>query len=148
MNESQTIVDDPFLTRAIESDLGPIDDLPEKAKSRIYAVYRDFYSAYHAIAKLKGYKNHATDLLEPGFDSEILEYMQHFFSDYQTIYREFRQLRRNAKELLTVDRQVYPARYRELIDMLFTGQDPFQNQKVFEEILNGPDPATDSPVNK
>ena len=134
MNESKAIIDDPFLTRAIENDLGPIEDLPEKAKSKIWAVYRAFYNAYHEIAKLKGSKKHDTDLFESGLDNEILEYMKHFFSDYQTIYRQFKQMRRNAKELLSVDRQVYPARYRELIDSLYTGRDPSQNQKVLEVI--------------
>jgi hypothetical protein len=107
-----------IVTEAIASILGDVSELPEAARARIRDIYTAFFSAYLDIARLKGFQRFAA-LRDPRkLDPEIVEYMRHFFSDYQHIYREFNELNRRVVALLEMDRERFPARFRQQAEQL------------------------------
>lgn len=126
----EIVVDD-----AIKKLLGDINNLPVDARKRIHQVYLTFYDAYLKIADLKGFSQNPEKLDTTGFDSEIIEYMQHFFSDYQNIYREFKTLNRHAKVLIQIDKNKNPEAFESQMNVLISGQNDFTEESVMEEIL-------------
>ena len=107
-----------IVTEAIASLLGDISELPEASRARIRDIYTAFFSAYFDIARLKGFRRFAA-LRDPRkLDPEIVEYMRHFFSDYQHIYREFNDLNRRVVALLEMDRERFPARFERQAEQL------------------------------
>ena len=129
-----TVVDD-----AIKTDIGDISGLPAAAREKIYEAYMAFYDAYLKIADLKR-SSVETDIRKidaAGFDPDIIEYMQHFFSDYQNIYREFKSTGRCARALLQADQNKYPESYKQQLDALISGQPSATGTAVMDKILNG-----------
>ena len=113
---------DEFLSNAIDYHIGDIRNIPEIAQGEIRRVYQYFFSAYHKIAiQMPMHKN--IDILKDyGLNPKVIEYMRHFFSDYQVLYREFTLLNRNAGALLKIDWDSDPARFQEQLDLLLTGK--------------------------
>jgi hypothetical protein len=124
-----------IIPAAIDFHLGNITNLPESAQVKIRNSYKVFYSAYLNIAKLKGLpENTATDdLIE--LDDELIEYMRHFFSDYQPIYREFVSLNRQVRELMQIDQQHNPQRFKERLNTLVTGKDTEDSDMILKTLL-------------
>lgn len=121
---------------AIDYHLGNIANLPESVQDKIRSVYKSFYSTYLNIAKLKGFTEITAvdDLIK--LDSELIEYMRHFFSDYQTVYRDFLYLNRQVRELMQIDQQHYPEKFRERLDNLMAGNNDEGSELILKAILN------------
>ena len=122
---------------AIEKLIGDISNLPDSAKSKIHQVYQTFYDAYLKIGELKQSLPNSEDWDATEFDPEIIEYMQHFFSDYQNIYRDFQAVNRHAKTLIKIDPNNNPEEFKLRINALLLGKSDFTEQFVMEEILKG-----------
>lgn len=124
---------DAIVVNAIAFRLGNIDSLPEIARSKIGSVYRAFYIAYLDIAKLKGVPS---DVLRyADLDLEIIEYMQHFFSDYQHLYREFIALNYYARTLMEIDRHRNPESFKEGLNTLVAGTCEPGSEPILEGLL-------------
>ena len=124
-----------MVTRAIEYRLGDIATLPDEAQLRIREVYTACYSAYLRILNIKADSADMEQVCRGALDPDAVEYMQHFFSDYQTIYREFTALNRHAQALQQTDRGQDPAQFQELLQVLLSGTDKFDDGAILEEIL-------------
>ncbi len=127
---------DPIVTAAIDAHLGGISSLPSDAKSKIIEVYRTFFTAYLYIGRVKGFSedqilDHISDL-----DQDLIEYMQHFFSDYQDLYRSFINLNRLARELLQIDSIKYPKQFDDQVKALISGEKQFSDALVFDQLLS------------
>jgi hypothetical protein len=127
-----------LVSRAIDYRLGDIATLPDKAQSKILEVYTAFYAAYLRILNIKGDSPDMDQVRRGALDPEAVEYMQHFFSDYQIIYREFNALNRHAQALLQTDRGQDPARFQELLQVLLSGTDKFDDGAILDEIIRPP----------
>ena len=132
-----------LISRAINVRLGNIDTLPVVAQSKIRETYTAFYTAYTRILGLKQRPENLEGLYRGEFDPEIIEYMQHFFSDYQNIYRQFTALNQHARALLQTDPDKSPTRFQELLQVLVSGTDNFSNGSILDEILTPPHRAKD-----
>jgi hypothetical protein len=135
MNNMDMETIENIIPAAIDYHLGNITNLPESAQIKIHNIYKVFYSAYLNIAKLKGLPEHTAtdDLIE--LDGELIEYMRHFFSDYQIIYREFVSLNRQVRELMQIDQQHNPQRFEEGLNTLVTGKDAEGSNIILEALL-------------
>ena len=99
---------DPIVMVAIAEHLGDISSLPKGVKTRIVETYKAFFTAYLNIGRIKGIsENEVMDEIAE-LDQDLIDYMQHFFSDYQDLYHGFINLNRHAKELLQIDRIRHP----------------------------------------
>ena len=125
---------DPIVTAAIDAYLGDISSLPRAVKIRIVEVYQVFFAAYLNIGRLKGVSgDHVLDNIS-ALDQDLLDYMQHFFSDYQDLYHSFFGLNRLARELLKIDGAKYPKKFHEQIDALLAGQKESRDELVFKQL--------------
>jgi hypothetical protein len=108
---------------AIESEIGSLDTLPPEVAVRLRDVYGEFLPAYVEIIRIKeGHPAHwqpARIVPDPG----VVEDMLHFFSDYQDIARSFKQINRQVKNLLKIDRQVDPHRFERCVAEIVSGPD-------------------------
>jgi len=129
-----------FLSKAIEHHIGDIRIIPAIAKGEIRRVYRDFFSAYHKIAMQAPMRTDADILKGYRLNPEVIEYMQHFFSDYQGLYREFALLNKNARALLKIDRDADPAGFREQLELLLAGKINLAGKKVLTKLMGQEDP--------
>jgi len=67
-------------------------------------------------------------------DVDLIHYMQHFFSDYQDIYRGFIDLNRHAKELMQIDGIRHPKQFSEQVSNLLAGRKLFNDEHVFNQL--------------
>ena len=119
---------------AIAIYLGDISSLPRAVKNRIFEVYRAFFMAYLNIGRVKGIsENDVLDKITE-MDEDLIHYMQHFFSDYQDIYRGFIDLNRNAKELMQIDSIIHVKQFNEQVDNLLAGRKLFTDEHVFNQL--------------
>jgi len=125
---------DSIVAKAIEAYVGDVSSLPRPARTRIFEVYQTFFKAYLNIGKIKGISKQEVVEKIVELDQELIDYMQHFFSDYQPIYRSFISLNRLARELLELDGTKYPQRYKEKVDALISGQKQFRDELVFNQL--------------
>ena len=78
--------------------------------------------AYLNIGRVKGIsENEVLDKITE-MDEDLIHYMQHFFSDYQDIYRGFIDLNRNAKELMQIDSIIHAKQFNEQADNLLAAE--------------------------
>jgi hypothetical protein len=139
MNDMNLENIDTIISDAIAHHLGNIGDLPEIAQSRIRRVYKAFYTAYLEIAQLKGLPKHPESWKAGDLDSDIVESMQHFFSDYQNLYREFIALNRHARTLMRIDPQKNPAEFEERLNAFVSGKDDSSSRAILKELLTPQD---------
>jgi hypothetical protein len=123
------------VSTAIATRLGDLDYLPEDVHLRIQSIYKEFFNAYMNIARMKADEATTRQLDPVNLDPEILTYMQHFFSDYQHIYRRFRYFERIAKSLLRIDRHKFPAEYETHLNLLFSEQQESENRSILQKLL-------------
>lgn len=131
--DTEAVVND-----AIKARLGDIDGLPDAARQKIHQVYQAFYDAYLKIADLKkASANSDTERTDAaGFDPDVIEYMQHFFSDYQNIYREFKSTNRHARALIQTDQNEDADSFENQLNALISGKSHFAEASVMDEILD------------
>ena len=123
--------------KAIEHFIGDTSKLPGDAQADIFRIYNAFFRAYRAVADQKPQfkKTQARD----GFklDEEILEYMQHFFSDYQKLYRRFKTINRHASMLMQIDPSKDPQRYSDQLQKLKGVSSVWRGDQLMDELLSG-----------
>ena len=108
---------------AIKSEIGDIDQLPHGVAARVRDVYGEFIPVYTEMIRIR--ENQHRDL-RPAIlpiDPDMVEDMLHFFSDYQHLTRAFKQLNREVKTLLALDRHSEPRRYDEWAENIVSGGD-------------------------
>jgi len=125
---------DSIVTAAIALYLGDISSLPRAVKNKIFEVYRTFFTAYINIGRIKGISENETLENIAEMDEDLINYMQHFFSDYQDLYRGFMDLNRYAKELMQIDSIKHPEQFNEIVDNLLAGRNLFNDEHVFNQL--------------
>jgi len=135
MENKDIELSDEFLSKAIEHHIGDIRNIPAIAQGEIRRVYRDFFSAYHKIAMQGPMRTNADFLKDYRLNPEVIEYMQHFFSDYQVLHRKFKLLNRNAGALLKIDRDADPEAFREQLDLLLAGKMDLAEKEILTELV-------------
>jgi hypothetical protein len=112
-----------LIERAIKSEIGDIDQLPDAVAARVRDVYGEFMPVYTEMIRVKGnqHRNRRPAMLP--IDPDMVEDMLHFFSDYQHLTRAFKRLNREVKTLLTLDRHSEPHRCDELAESIVSGND-------------------------
>lgn len=135
MENKNILLHDNFLKKAIDHHIGDIQNLPAPAQAKIRRVYREFFSAYHKIAMQAQMHTNTDNLEDYRLDPEIVEYMQHFFSDYQGLYHDFTLLNTNTEALLAIDRDVDPAGFRERLDLLMAGKMDLTERKTLTALM-------------
>jgi len=125
---------DSIVKQAIAEYLGDISSFPSTVRYKIIEVYQEFFTAYLNLGRIKGIsENEAMDKIAE-LDQDLIDYMQHFFSDYQDLYRSFVGLNRHAKELLLINRIRHPKKYDEKVDDLIAGRKQFNDDFVFNQL--------------
>ncbi len=139
MNATYHINTEAVVEDAIKARLGNIDGLPDAARQKIRQVYQAFYDAYLKIADFKkasaSKDTGKTDAI--GFDPDIIEYMQHFFSDYQSIYRDFKFTNHYARALIQAEQNKNSESFERQLNALISGKNDFTEASVMDKILHG-----------
>ena len=112
-----------LIERAIKSEIGNIDQLPDAVAARVRDVYGEFMPVYTEMIRIKGHQHRDRRPAILPLDYDMVEDMQHFFSDYQHLTRAFKRLNREVKTLLALDKQSEPHRYDELAESIVSGGD-------------------------
>ena len=61
--------------------------------------------------------------------------MQHCFSDYQHLFRQFEVLNRRVRALLPIDGERFPFEFQAYVDALLSDRPVFPSESILEEIL-------------
>ena len=112
-----------LIESAIKTEIGDIDQLPEAVAVRVRNVYGEFMPVYTEMIRIKGNRHQDRRPAILPIDSEMVEDMLHFFSDYQHLTRTFKRLNREVKTLLALDKHKEPHRYDELTESIVSGGD-------------------------
>jgi hypothetical protein len=126
---------DSLISEAVVKRLGDIRKLPESAQKRILRVYKSFFNAYLDICSLKGRSPVPGQWDPTRLDPEILEYMRHFFSDYQHILREWYTLERHADALMQIDPETSPAAFDNRLAFLVSDDQDNGESLILDKIL-------------
>jgi hypothetical protein len=129
---------DAVAREAIAIYLGDISSLPRAVKNRIFEVYGAFFTAYINIGRIKGISENEALENVAEMDEDLINYMQHFFSDYQDIYRGFIDLNRHAKALMQIDGIKHPKQFDEHVSNLLAGRNLFSDEHVFNQLHVNP----------
>jgi len=125
---------DSIVKQAIAEYLGDISSFPSTVRYKIIEVYQEFFTAYLNLGRIKGISENEAMHKIAELDQDLIDYMQHFFSDYQDLYRSFVGLNRHAKELLLINRIRHPKKYDEKVDDLIAGRKQFNDDFVFNQL--------------
>jgi len=112
-----------LVERAIKSEIGDIDQLPDAVAARVRDLYGEFIPVYTEMIRIKGNQHPDRRPAILPIDPDMVEDMLHFFSDYQHLTRAFKRLNRELKTLLALDRHSEPHRYDELAESIVSGGD-------------------------
>ena len=90
-------------TEAIDQRLGDISGLPQELIEYIFSVYNEFIASY--LNMLRQQRNKPANWMPASLsiDTELVDGMRHFFSDYQHITREFDRLNQKMDRLQEID---------------------------------------------
>ena len=85
--------------------------LPQELLDRVFSVYKDFFAGYLNLLRQREHK--PTDWLPDriAIDTELVDAMRHFFSDYQHIVKRYDHINRKLTELKKIDRRRQPQVY-------------------------------------
>ena len=118
MSDRETKSIQAVVSEAITSRLGDISGLPQAVQSEIQSVYHAFFTAYLGICRLKSPQTTVERVDVNDLDPEVLAHMQHCFSDYQHLFRQFEVLNRRVRALLPIDGERFPMEYQASVDDL------------------------------
>ena len=135
MSDCETRGIHAFGSEAITSHLGDISALPEAVQSKIQSVYHAFFTAYLGICQLKRPQMTVEREDVNDLDPEVLDCMQHCFSDYQHLFRQFEVLNRRVRALLHIDGGRFPFEFQACVDDLLSDRPVFPSESILEEIL-------------
>ena len=135
MSDCETRGIHAFGSEAITSHLGDISALPEAVQSKVQSVYHAFFTAYLGICRLKRPQMTVEREVVNDLDPEVLDCMQHCFSDYQHLFRQFEVLNRRVRALLPIDGERFPFEFQACVDDLLSDRPVFPSESILEEIL-------------
>lgn len=124
-----------LVSEAITSHLGDISALPQAVQSKVQSVYHVFFTAYLGICQLKRPQMTVEREVVNDLDSEVLDCMQHCFSDYQHLFRQFEALNGRVRALLPIDVEKFPFEFQAYVDDLLSDRPVFPSESILEEIL-------------
>jgi hypothetical protein len=124
-----------FVSEVITIVLGDISALPKAVQSKVEKFYHAFFTSYLGICQLKRPRMTLEKLDVNDLDPEVLDYMQHCFSDYQHLFRQFEMLNRQVRALLPIDRERFPVEFQTCVDDLLSHRPVFPSESILEEIL-------------
>jgi hypothetical protein len=135
MSDRKTKSIQAVVSEAITGHLGDISALPQAVQSKVQSVYSAFFTGYLGICRLKRpqmtVEREAVKDLEP----EVVDCMQHCFSDYQHLFRQFEVLNRRVLALLHIDGERFPSEFQACLDELLSDRPVFSSESILEEIL-------------
>jgi hypothetical protein len=116
---------------ALAERLGDISGLPEEVKKKVRRVYGDFVAGYLNMVIQK--EKRAPEWLPNSltFDSEVVDDMRHFFSDYQHLTREFNRINQQLDRLKKIDPARQSRLYQKAVDDILAGEEKAGNLEVF-----------------
>lgn len=135
MSDRETKSIDALVSVAITSHLGDINALPQAVQSKVQGVYREFFTAYLGVSRLKRPQMTVEREVVSDLDPEILDGMQHCFSDYQHLFRQFEVLNRRVRALLAIDGERFPFEFQAYVDDLLSDRPVFPSESILEEVL-------------
>jgi len=135
MSDCETKSIQAVVSEAITHHLGDISALPEAVQSKIQSVYHAFFTAYLGICQLKRPQMTVEREDVNDLDPEVLDCMQHCFSDYQHLFRQFEVLNRRVRALLPIDGARFPFEFQAYVDDLLSDRPVFPSESILEEIL-------------
>lgn len=108
---------------SVAERLGDISGLPEEVIKKVYGVYGNFIAGYvnMIIQKEKRAPEWLPDSLS--LDSEVVDGMRHFFSDYQHLTREFSRINQQLDELKKIDPDRQFRLYWKAVDDILAGEE-------------------------
>ena len=135
MSDREIINIHALVSEAITSRLGDISALPQAVQSKVQSVYHAFFTAYLGICRLKSPQTTVERVDVNDLDPEVLAHMQHCFSDYQHLFRQFEVLNRRVRALLPIDGARFPFEFQAYVDDLLSDRPVFPSESILEEIL-------------
>ena len=106
---------------AIESEIGDIDSLPPKVVARVREVYRAFLSGYVEMIRLRDNHPEGWQPERIAIEPEMVEEMLHFFSDYQHLTRDFKEINQKVQYLLKLNREDDPIHFDQCVEEIVSG---------------------------
>ena len=114
--DNQGFAFEKLTSATIEKRLANISSLPHEVADCIFKVYREFIACYLNVLRQREGKP-ADWMPEKLFiDSELVDEMRHFFSDYQHITRQFHRLDQQIDKLQDIDKIRQPKLYRHMVE--------------------------------
>lgn len=110
--------DDRWIDTVMHAEVARLASLPEKTRAAIQWVYRHVGRAYLGWRRIQAQQPATWLPPETRFDSELLDELGHFYSDYQRSVQALAAVRRNVARLQAIDPQTHPAAYRDVVDRL------------------------------
>jgi hypothetical protein len=135
MSDRETKSIHGLVSEAITSHLGDISVLPQTVQSKVESVYHAFFTSYLGICQQKRPQMTVERVDVNDLDPEVLDCMQHCFSDYQHLFRQFEVLNRRVRALLPIDRERFPFEFETCVDDLLSDHPVFPSESILEEIL-------------
>jgi hypothetical protein len=135
MSDRETKRIHALVSETIISFLGDISALPQAVQSKVQSVYHAFFTAYLGICRLKRPRMTVETEIVNDLDPEVLDCMQHCFSDYQHLFRQFEVLNPRVRALLPIDGERYPLEFQASVDDLLSDRPVFPSESILEEIL-------------
>ena len=135
MSDRETKSIQAVVSEAITHHLGDISALPEAVQSKVQSVYHAFFTAYLGICRLKRPPMTVEREVVDDLDPDVLDCMQHCFSDYQHLFRQFEVLNRRVRALLPIDGARFPFEFQAYVDDLLSDRPVFPSESILEEIL-------------
>ena len=135
MSDRETKSIHAVVSEAITIHLGDISELPEAVQSKVRSVYHAFFTDYLGICQLKRPQMTVEREDVNDLDPEVLDCMQHCFSDYQHLFRQFEVLNRRVRALLPIDGARFPSEFQTCVDDLLSDHPVFPSESILEEIL-------------
>lgn len=122
MSDPETKSIQAVVSEAITSHLGDISALPQAVQSKVESVYHAFFTSYLGICQMKRPQMTAERVDVNELHPEVLDCMQHCFSDYQHLFRQFEVFNRQVRALLPIDGERFPMEYQAYVDDLLSNR--------------------------
>ena len=135
MSDRETKSIHALVSEAITSHLGDISAMPQAVQFTVQSVYHAFFTAYLRICQLKRPQMTVEREVVNDLDPEVLDCMQHCFSDYQHLFRQFEALNGRVRALLPIDVERFPFEFQAYVDDLLSDRPVFPSESILEGIL-------------
>ena len=133
MNKSRAEQIEYLTRKAVWEKLAGLGDLPEEVRRRVQRIYAAFVPVYLEMMRMK--HGYAMDWLPDSIaiDSELVEGLRHFFSDYQRITNDFISINRKMEKLRKIDKETYPDLFVDQVRAFLSDQDDEEMMRKISE---------------